>query len=153
MVKQVLQVPDPRLRVPSQPIDVISDDVKRLSTLMRETLRREGGIGLAAPQIGEHVRLIVICGQADPDGVMVTFVNPVIVDQRGSRIEEEACLSVPNRKGFVERAAWVRVRGRSVRTGRRLMYECSGLEAACVQHEIDHLDGILFIDRLTDVGS
>jgi peptide deformylase len=115
---------------------------------MIETMYAAPGVGLAAPQIGLGIRLIVIditVGE-DPEQVIV-MANPVILEQEGEQHEEEGCLSVPGYSGVVSRPAWVKVRGRDLR-GEEITLEGAGLLARAFCHEIDHLDGKLFLERL-----
>jgi len=152
-LREVLQFPDPRLKRVAEPIEKITDEIRTLAQDMLEVMYDEPGIGLAAPQVGESVRLIVLDtdwkddergGERRP----LVLVNPEIVEREGSLIWNEACLSVPDYSAEVERSARVRVRGLDLE-GREVVEDASDLRAVCFQHEIDHLDGILFIDRIS----
>jgi peptide deformylase len=152
-LRDVLQFPDPRLKRVSEPIEKITDELRELARDMLEVMYDEPGIGLAAPQVGEAVRLIVMdtdWKDDDGDGARnpLVLVNPEIVEREGTLVWTEACLSVPDFSAEVERAARVRVRGTDLE-GRELVQEAEGLRAVCFQHEIDHLDGVLFIDRIS----
>ena len=152
---EVLTYPDPRLATKSRPIDAVDDEVRQLIDDMFETMYHAEGVGLAAPQIGETVRLIVLdCEQKnDEQGAPlsrnpIAIVNPTITEREGKIVWEEGCLSVPDYVDEVERAAKVVCEGLD-RDGRPLRIEGEGLLAVCLQHEIDHLDGVLFVDRLS----
>ena len=139
---------DPILRRRAAPVDAATADVRGLVADMIDTMYDEVGIGLAAPQIGIPLRLIVVA--ADDSGEARALVNPVIVESGGQATAEEGCLSIPGIFGPVNRAAWVRVEARDLE-GQPLTIRGEGLLARVLQHEIDHLDGVLFIDRLDPV--
>jgi peptide deformylase len=152
-LREVLLFPDPRLKRVSEPIEKISDEIRTLAQDMLEVMYDEPGIGLAAPQVGESLRLIVLDtdwkdDEAGGERRPLVLVNPEIVEREGSLIWNEACLSVPDYSAEVERSARVRVRGLDLE-GREVVEDASDLRAVCFQHEIDHLDGILFIDRIS----
>ena len=152
-LREVLQFPDPRLKRVSEPIEKITDEIRALAQDMLEVMYDEPGIGLAAPQVGEAVRLIVMdTDWKDEEGAgerrPLVLVNPEIVAREGSLIWTEACLSVPDFSAEVERAARVTVRGLDLE-GREVVEEAEELRAVCFQHELDHLDGVLFIDRIS----
>jgi peptide deformylase len=152
-LREVLQFPDPRLKRVSEPIEKVTDEIRTLAQDMLEVMYDEPGIGLAAPQIGEAVRLIVVDTEwkdeeAGGERRPLVLVNPEIVEREGSLIWNEACLSVPDYSAEVERAARVKVRGLDLE-GKEVLEEATELRAVCLQHEIDHLDGILFIDRIS----
>jgi peptide deformylase len=151
--RQVLQFPDPRLKRVSAPVEKITDEIRALAQEMLEVMYDEPGIGLAAPQVGEALRLIVVDTEWKDEEVggerrPLVLVNPEIVHREGSITWTEACLSVPDFSAEVERAAQVRVRGLDL-DGREVIEDASDLRAVCFQHELDHLDGILFIDRIS----
>ncbi len=150
-LRPVLTFPDPRLKRVAQPIAEITDDVRALARDMLDVMYDEPGIGLAAPQIGESVRLIVLDTDWTEDGAErspIVLLNPEIVEREGSIVWTEGCLSVPDFTADVERAHRVVVRGLDL-AGQPAVHEAEELRAVCFQHEIDHLDGILFIDRLS----
>lgn len=153
-VRQILEAPDPRLRVKSKPVEAIDDGVRGLVSDMFDTMYDAKGIGLAAIQIGEPLRLLVIDLQEDgPDGERVSdprvFVNPEIVDPADeTNIYNEGCLSVPDQYADVERPATCRARWQDL-DGVQHDERIEGMLATCLQHEMDHLEGILFIDHLS----
>ncbi len=138
---------DPILRRKAAPIQTVTPDLKPVVEDMVETMFQQVGIGLAAPQVGLPLRLIVM---DDGKRGARALVNPVIVEQRGSALAEEGCLSLPGIFGEVERSEWVRVEALDVE-GAPVSLEARGLHARVIQHEVDHLDGVLFIDRLPPV--
>lgn len=148
----ILVAPDPRLKTRAKPVETIDDDLRRLIDDMLETMYDAPGIGLAAPQVGVLKRLLVldVAGKDDPPAPMA-FVNPEIVwESEEMNVYEEGCLSIPSHYAEVERPARVKVRFLD-RDGNRQEIEADGLLATCLQHEIDHLDGKLFIDYLSSL--
>jgi peptide deformylase len=153
MVLEVLQFPDPRLkRVSTALNDVdIDDELRALADEMIQVMYDEPGIGLAAPQVGRPIRLLVMDTEWSEDGKdknPAVIVNPEIVEREGAITWEEGCLSVPEFTAEVERSEHVVVRYRNLK-GEDIDEDVTGLRAVCFQHEIDHLDGILFIDRIS----
>jgi peptide deformylase len=147
-VLKVLRYGDPALRRRAAPVGEVTPDVRATIADMTETMYDEIGIGLAAPQVGIALRLIVV---ADEEGRGVqALLNPAIVDRGGEATGEEGCLSIPGVFAPVTRAAWVTVEAQDV-NGRPLAIRATGLRARVLQHEIDHLDGVLFIDRVDPV--
>lgn len=147
-ILQILQFPDPRLRTMAKPVTRFDDDLRTLAADMLETMYAAPGIGLAATQVNVHQRLLVldVSGErSDPR----CFVNPEILETRGVEQMEEGCLSVPEVFELVERAEWIRLRAADLH-GAPFEIECDGLLAVCLQHEIDHLNGRLFVDRLSN---
>ena len=125
-----------------------SEDLDTIAHDMIETMYAAPGVGLAAPQIGLGIRLMVIDITVGEDpGQVIVMANPVIVGQEGEQHEEEGCLSVPGYSGVVSRPAWVKVRGQDLK-GEEITIEGAGLLARAFCHEIDHLDGRLFLERL-----
>ena len=150
-LREVLQFPDPRLKRVSEPIEKIDDEIRALAADMLEVMYDEPGIGLAAPQVGESIRLIVVDTGWTEEGAErdpLVLVNPEILEREGTITWTEGCLSVPDLQADVERAQRVRIRGLDL-DGREVVEEAEDLRAVCFQHEIDHLDGILFIDRIS----
>ncbi len=142
----ILQFPDPRLRTVARPVDRVDENLRSLADDMLETMYEARGIGLAATQVDRHVRMLVLDVSEDRDDPHV-LINPEIVDRKGAQICEEGCLSVPGEYAEVERAEAIRVRALG-RDGEPFELEADGLLAVCIQHEIDHLDGKVFIDYL-----
>ena len=142
----ILEYPDPRLLRVAAPVGRIDESLRRLMDDMSTTLRETSSIGLAAPQVDVHQRLIVVDVSEGREEPMV-LVNPEIVSRALPGMSEERCLSVPGYVGAVPRDLRIEVRAQD-RDGRPLEMEAEGLLAVCIQHEIDHLDGRLFISRL-----
>lgn len=143
----ILHYPDSRLREPAAAIEQVDDQIRTLIDDMFETMYDAPGIGLAAPQVNIHKRLIVI-DISDDKAEPLALVNPQIVAAEGNERSEEGCLSVPGVYEYVERAERVRVRALD-RDGQELDFDADGLLAVCIQHEIDHLDGKVFVDYLS----
>jgi peptide deformylase len=148
-IRPILIHPDPRLRRRAEPVAAIDDALRRLAADMLETMYDAPGIGLAAPQIGVGRRLFVMdCAPKDEERHPMVLVNPEILwASEETNVHEEGCLSIPDVYEEVTRPARVRVRWVDLDGGEREA-EFEGLWATCAQHEIDHLDGRLFIDRL-----
>lgn len=149
MVRKILSYPDPELKKKSLPVTVINDKLRELVNDMAETMYDAPGVGLAAPQIGVHQRVIVIdvAGKDEaPD--LIVAINPVIIHADGEVYEEEGCLSVPKYAANVRRHAMVVVKALNL-DGEEVSWKAEGLLAIAFQHEIDHLDGILFIDHIS----
>ncbi|THD85302.1 peptide deformylase [Aliigemmobacter aestuarii] len=148
MIRPILIHPDPRLKKPCDPVTEISEDVARLADDMLETMYDAPGIGLAAPQIGVMRRVIVMDCEKDGPRQPMVLINPEIVwASEDLSTYEEGCLSIPDQYAEVERPAEVRVRWMAL-DGSEQEQQFAGLWATCVQHEIDHLNGKLFIDFL-----
>ncbi len=143
----ILQYPDARLRHVATPVATVDNRIRALIDDMLETMYAASGIGLAATQVGVDERVAVIDVSPDHDTPRV-FINPEIVEREGQQESEEGCLSIPGVHDRVPRAAWVRVRALD-RHGEPFEFEADDLLAVCIQHEIDHLDGRLFIDYLS----
>jgi peptide deformylase len=147
-ILRILEYPDPKLRTQAVPVAVVDDDLRRLIDDMFETMYDAPGIGLAATQVDVHRRLLVADVSTEKDDPYV-LINPEIVAKDGVEVSEEGCLSVPGYYEEVERAAHVRVKYLD-RNGEAIEAYFEGLLAVCVQHEIDHLDGRLFVDYLSE---
>jgi peptide deformylase len=145
---KILEFPDPRLRIKAKPVETVDDALRSLIDDMFETMYDAPGIGLAATQVDVHRRLLVADVSSEKNNPWV-LINPVIVAKDGVEVTEEGCLSVPGYYEEVERAEQVRVRYLD-RDGKEVESEFDGLLAVCVQHEMDHLDGKLFVDYLSE---
>ncbi len=146
---QILEYPDPRLRTRAKPVEVFDAALSKLASDMLETMYAAPGVGLAATQVDVHKRLIVMDVSEEKTNPQV-FCNPEILAQEGVGITEEGCLSVPGIFDEVKRAASVRARAQDA-TGKVFEVDLDGLAAVCLQHEMDHLDGKLFVDYLSDL--
>lgn len=146
-VRKILEFPDPRLRIRAQPVERFDGELAALVADMFETMYAARGIGLAATQIDVHRRVLVADVSEDGSGRLV-LVNPVIVAREGRQRCEEGCLSVPEIRAEVERAERIRVRAQDAE-GETFEMEAEGLLAVCIQHEMDHLEGRLFVDYLS----
>jgi peptide deformylase len=146
----ILLVPDPRLRAKARAVGPADDDqVRLLAPRMFDAMYKAPGIGLAAPQVGAGLRLVVIDLQRDGTPAPMVLVNPTILAQSEElATREEGCLSLPGQYADVTRPARVKVRYQDL-TGARQEIEAEDLLATCLQHEIDHLDGVLFVDHLS----
>jgi len=144
----ILEFPDPRLRTKATPVAAVDDDLRALIRDMFETMYAAPGIGLAATQVNVHKRLLVVDVSADKSEPLA-LINPEILEKDGVIVSDEGCLSVPGYYEEVERAEHIRVRFLD-REGVAQEMEAEGLLAVCVQHEIDHLDGRLFVDYLSE---
>ncbi len=148
-IREILHFPDPRLRNQATPVDRVDDGVRRLVDDMLETMYAAPGIGLAATQVNVAKRVVTIDISEQGDRPLC-LINPEILELAGNVETEEGCLSVPGIYEFVERAEWIRARALD-RDGEPFEFEADGLLAVCVQHEIDHLDGKLFVDYLSQL--
>ncbi|WP_312416063.1 peptide deformylase [Shinella sp.] len=149
-IKPLIILPDPILRQVSQPIETVDGEVKNLADDMLETMYDAPGIGLAAIQIGVARRMLVLDVSKDGDEKQpLVFINPEIVSATDARsVYEEGCLSIPDYYAEVERPAAIKVKHLD-RDGKEKLTEADGLLATCLQHEIDHLNGVLFIDHIS----
>jgi peptide deformylase len=145
---KILEFPDPRLRTKASPVEVVNDDLRALIADMFETMYAAPGIGLAATQVDVHKRLLVTDISATSDAPLA-LINPVILEKDGLVATDEGCLSVPGFYEEVERAEHIKVRFLD-RDGVEVELEAEGLQAVCIQHEIDHLDGKLFVDYISE---
>ncbi|HOL64954.1 MAG TPA: peptide deformylase [Accumulibacter sp.] len=145
----ILRYPDPRLKKIASPVTTIDDRIRRLARDMAETMYEAPGIGLAATQVDVHQQVIVI-DISETHDQLLTLINPEILDSDGAQIGEEGCLSVPGIYDKVERAASVRVRYLDL-DGQEQTLAADELLAVCIQHEIDHLQGRVFVDHLSQL--
>jgi len=144
---KIVEYPDARLKQEAAPIARIDRDIEALANDMAETMYDAPGIGLAAIQVAAPQRLIVV-DVSEARNTLLTLINPEIIESSGEEEMQEGCLSVPGVLETVRRAERVKVRAQDLR-GKTLEIEADGLLAVCLQHEIDHLNGTLFVDRLS----
>lgn len=149
MSRKIVTYPAEVLCRKAAPIEKIDDSVRELADDMARIMYENRGIGLAAPQVGECVRLVVtdLSGPENRDALKV-FVNPEIIEVQGESESEEGCLSVVGYRSLVKRAEKVKLKATDLE-GKEVVLEADDLMATCLQHELDHLDGILFIDRIS----
>ena len=147
-ILEILHYPDKRLRTVAKPVEKVDDSIRKLVEDMFETMYAAPGIGLAATQVDVHRRLLV--ADVSRDGSEPhALINPEIIEKDGVTVTEEGCLSVPGFYDSVERAEHIRVRSLDL-DGQPFEFEAEGLLAVCIQHEMDHLDGKLFVDYLSE---
>ncbi len=145
-VYKIVEIGDPVLREKCRPVNRVNENIIKLLDNMADTMYDAEGVGLAAPQIGIAKRVIVV----DAGDGLIELINPEILHREGSELDMEGCLSIPGVRGEVNRYAKVKVRGTN-REGVKVEYEADGLLARAFQHEIDHLEGVLFVDKATEV--
>jgi peptide deformylase len=143
-VHQICTVPNPVLRQKAKRVTTVDKSIQKLVDDMVESMREASGVGLAAPQIGLSLRLAVI---EIPEEEVIVLINPEIVKRTGERLVEEACLSIPGYHGTIKRSEQVKVKALD-RNGKAIRIKGEDLLAQALEHEIDHLDGILYIDHL-----
>lgn len=166
-ILEILKFPDPRLRKKGQPVPEVTDELRQFAQDMFETMYASKGIGLAALQVNRQIRLLVTDtrprsgGRYPPEEMTelersieqpLALFNPVIVAKKGKTSYDEGCLSVPTYFETVDRYGWIEVEALNLK-GEKIRFQTDGLLAICIQHEIDHLDGKLFIDRLSPIKS
>jgi peptide deformylase len=151
MIRPILKYGDEVLHDPARPVEAVTEEIQRLVDDMVETMYAAPGIGLAAPQVGMPLRIFVVdlSGGRDPHGLIV-MINPEFIERDGVQLEEEGCLSIPGFNATVVRPVRVVVKGLD-RGGNGQKHVASGLLARAFQHEMDHLDGTLFVDRLRGI--
>ena len=149
MLREILNYPDPRLRKVAKAVTEFDEPLKNLTKDMFETMYHSSGIGLAATQIDIHLRVVVVDISRDRTSPLC-LVNPVIEKKSGTVDSKEGCLSVPETVEYVERAEHITFRAQNV-NGENVSMDAEGLLAICIQHEIDHLDGKLFVDYLSNL--
>jgi peptide deformylase len=145
----ILEYPDPRLRIRAEPVTEVDAGIRNLVADLLETMYAAPGIGLAATQVDVHKRVLVV-DVSDDRNDPYCLINPEILSREGSQSSDEGCLSVPDFYEPVERAGMIRVRALD-RTGKTIEFDAEGLLAVCIQHEMDHLDGKLFVDYLSEM--
>ncbi len=143
---KIVELGDKILKEKARPVPKITPNILKLLNNMSETMYKNGGAGLAAPQVGVSKRVIVV----DAGEGLVELINPEILSYSGREIDTEGCLSIPGIVGDVPRAYYVKVKGLD-RSGQECVFGAEGLFARVLQHEIDHLDGVLYIDRATNI--
>jgi peptide deformylase len=146
-ILQILRYPDPRLHKVAKPVTVVDEEIRKLARNMAETMYAAPGVGLAATQVDVHKQLILIDLSETRDQLMV-LINPQILESRGKSDCEEGCLSVPGIFEKVARAEWVKVRALDV-NGKLFTLEATGMLSVCIQHEMDHLKGKVFVEYLS----
>jgi peptide deformylase len=144
---KILQYPDKRLHTVARPIETVDHEIRQLAADMAETMYAAPGVGLAATQVDRHIRLIVI-DVSEEKNRLLTLINPVVLEKDGEVVHEEGCLSVPGIYEKVTRAEHVRIRALDL-DGQPFELEATELLAICIQHEIDHLDGKVFVEYLS----
>ena len=148
-IREIVKYGDPVLHGPAEPVEEIDDSIRNLLADMVQTMYAAPGVGLAAPQIGVPLRVIVIDLSVGEDpSQMIQLINPEFLERDGQQSEEEGCLSVPGYGGTPARPARVKVKGLDPE-GNERVYEATELLARAFCHELDHLDGLLFVDRLS----
>jgi len=145
----ILEYPDPRLRIRAEPVTKVDADIRRFVEDLLETMYAAPGIGLAATQVDVHKRILVCDVSADRTEPHC-LINPEILSSEGTTNSEEGCLSVPEFYDYIDRAAKIKVRALD-RDGKPFELEAEGLLAVCIQHEMDHLEGKLFVDYLSEL--
>ncbi len=144
-VQQIRTLPDPVLKKKAKRVSTIDGSIQRLIDDMVDTMREAHGVGLAAPQIGVSLRVVVLRMPDDEDPIAI--INPVIVKRTGERAVSEGCLSVPGYTGEIKRAASVTVKGQD-QQGRSIRLKATGRVAQALEHELDHLNGVLYVDHI-----
>jgi peptide deformylase len=151
MIREILKYPDPRLREVAKPVPAVTDELRALIDDMAETMYSSKGCGLAATQIGVNQRIFVVdCAGEDEPSDLRVFVNPEIIETEGSQVWDEGCLSFPGVSEEIKRAEQVKMRALD-RSGKPFEIEADGLLAVALQHELDHLNGVLMIDKLSAI--
>ncbi len=146
-ILEILVYPDERLRTVAQPVDSVNDDVRKLVDDMKETMYDANGIGLAATQVDVHKQVIVMDLSEDRDEPRV-LINPKVIEQDGEQVYDEGCLSIPEYYAPVKRAEHIKISALDEQ-GEIYELEAEGLLAVCIQHEMDHLTGKVFVDYLS----
>ncbi len=144
-VQQIRTLPDPVLKKKAKRVSTIDSSIQRLIDDMVDTMREAHGVGLAAPQVGVPLRVVVL--QMPDDEDPIALINPVIVKRTGERAVSEGCLSVPGYTGEIKRAASVTVKGQD-QQGRSIRLKATGRVAQALEHELDHLNGVLYVDHI-----
>ena len=149
MIRPILKFGAPELQRESEPVETFDRELQELARDMLETMYSAPGIGLAAPQVGVNLRLLVVDVSAGEErGNQIILVNPEIIEAEGEQKGEEGCLSIPGFTAMVNRPQWIRIAGQDLR-GEPLELEAEDLLARALCHEVDHLDGVLYLDRIS----
>jgi peptide deformylase len=153
----ILKFPDPLLKEKSAPVDVVTPELSAVIDDLLDTMRSSpGGVGISAPQVGVLKRIVTVDvsahrrGSREENHGLLVLINPEILAKGGRQIVREGCMSIPDYTANIERAQWVLVDALD-REGKQVILESVGFEAVAIQHEVDHLDGILFLDRVTSL--
>jgi peptide deformylase len=144
---KILHYPDPRLHTVAKPVDEVTDEIRQLAHDMAETMYAAPGIGLAATQVDRHIRML-LADVSEEKNQLLTLINPHILTKEGETVHEEGCLSVPGIYDKVTRAEQIRVQATNL-NGEIFEFAAEGLLAICIQHEIDHLNGKVFVEYLS----
>jgi peptide deformylase len=143
----------PTLRMRCEPVTEFNDELKELAEAMHVTMHENDGVGLAASQVGRRIRMLVVGVPKSEDSeelLSLSIVNPEILESKGSWEHEEGCLSIPDIRDKVTRPEWIKVRYQDL-TGKEFILETGGLLARVIQHELDHLNGVMFVDHLSPI--
>lgn len=146
---EVVLYPDPILKKRTEPISEVTEDIVKLSQEMIKTMHRANGVGLAGPQVGIAKQIIIVNPTAE-EGNETVYLNPKILKRKGKEVGEEGCLSFPGVYGNVQRSTWIQVNAMLI-SGDEITFEAKDFEARVLQHEIDHLLGVLFINKIQPV--
>ena len=148
-ILNILKYPDQRLYKVAREVKVVNKEIKTLISNMAETMYEAPGIGLAATQVDFHQRIIIIDISEDKKNLLV-LINPILLESKGEEINQEGCLSVPEVFEKVKRAEWIKISAIDI-NGKKFELEADGLLAVCIQHEMDHLEGKVFVDYLSNL--
>jgi len=148
-ILNILKYPDERLYKVAREVKVVNKEIKTLISDMAETMYEAPGIGLAATQVDFHQRIIIIDISEDKNNLLV-LINPILLERKGEEFNQEGCLSVPEVFEKVKRAEWIKISAIDI-NGKKFELEADGLLAVCIQHEMDHLEGKVFVDYLSNL--
>ena len=148
-ILNILKYPDERLYKVAREVKVVNKEIKTLISNMAETMYEAPGIGLAATQVDFHQRIIIIDISEDKNNLLV-LINPILLESKGEEFNQEGCLSVPEVFEKVKRAEWIKISAIDI-NGKKFELEADGLLAICIQHEMDHLEGKVFVDYLSNL--
>jgi len=148
-ILNILKYPDQRLYKVAREVKVVNNEIKTLISDMAETMYEAPGIGLAATQVDFHQRIIIIDISEDKNNLLV-LINPILLESKGEEFNQEGCLSVPEVFEKVKRAEWIKISAIDI-YGKKFELEADGLLAVCIQHEMDHLEGKVFVDYLSNL--